>query len=128
MSADTRNQSIISRAQSHIIERPRLTKLLDETDARIIALVAPAGYGKTTLAKQWLNGTPASWYGATRASADVAALAVGIAHATAPLIPNAGERLKRRLSASQAPEMTPDGLAEMLAHDLAQWPSGAWLV
>ena len=38
----------------HIIERPRLTRLLDETSARVIMLVAPAGYGKTTLARQWL--------------------------------------------------------------------------
>ena len=37
-----------------IIERPRLTRLLDESPARIKMLVAPAGYGKTTLARQWL--------------------------------------------------------------------------
>ena len=41
--------------QKHIIERPRLLKLLDETEAKIILLVAPAGYGKTTLARQWLR-------------------------------------------------------------------------
>ena len=28
----------------HIIERPRLLELLDETSARIVLLVAPAGY------------------------------------------------------------------------------------
>jgi ATP/maltotriose-dependent transcriptional regulator MalT len=32
-------------AQRHIIKRPRLTTLLDGADARIILLVAPAGYG-----------------------------------------------------------------------------------
>ena len=36
-------------AQSYIIKRPRLTKLLDESEARIILLCAPAGYGKTAL-------------------------------------------------------------------------------
>ncbi|HET7647958.1 MAG TPA: hypothetical protein VFK17_05260, partial [Gaiellaceae bacterium] len=30
-----------------IIERPRLIKLLDETNAHTILLLAPAGYGKT---------------------------------------------------------------------------------
>ena len=41
------------RRDPRIIERPRLIKLLDETDARTILLLAPAGYGKTTLARQW---------------------------------------------------------------------------
>lgn len=48
-------QSTIGRGR-RIIERPRLIKLLDETDAHTILLLAPAGYGKTTLARQWLNG------------------------------------------------------------------------
>lgn len=45
--------------QRRIIERPRLMKMLDDADARTILLLAPAGYGKTTLARQWaktLNG------------------------------------------------------------------------
>ena len=61
-----------------IIERPRLTRLLDESQGRIKMLVAPAGYGKTTLARQWLEGKRAVWYTATPASADVAALAAGL--------------------------------------------------
>ena len=40
-----------------IIERPRLTRLLN-SPPRIKMLVAPAGYGKTTLARQWLAGRP----------------------------------------------------------------------
>jgi ATP/maltotriose-dependent transcriptional regulator MalT len=56
------------RREQRIIERPRLIKLLDESDAKTILLLAPAGYGKTTLARQWakslrgtiqLTGTPA---------------------------------------------------------------------
>ena len=45
----------------HIIERPRLTRLLVETSAQVIMLVAPAGYGKTTLARQWLATRPHAW-------------------------------------------------------------------
>ena len=64
-----------------IIPRPRLTKLLDESPARIKLLVAPAGYGKTTLAQQWLEVPERRdvWYRGGPASADVAALAAGIA-------------------------------------------------
>ncbi|HSC92158.1 MAG TPA: hypothetical protein VLB86_10940, partial [Gaiellaceae bacterium] len=52
----------ITQGQRHIIERPRLTKLLDESNARVILLVAPAGYGKTTLARQWVASRPHAWY------------------------------------------------------------------
>ena len=45
--------------RQRIIERPRLTRLLDESPARVKMLVAPAGYGKTTLARQWLAGKSA---------------------------------------------------------------------
>ena len=51
--------------------------LLDESQGRIKMLVAPAGYGKTTLARQWLKGKTAAWYTGTPASTDVAALAAG---------------------------------------------------
>src|SRR3954449_8137564 len=65
----------------HIIKRPRLTKILDETDARIILLCAPAGYGKTTLAREWVatRTEPVLWYSGGPAMADVAALAVDLA-------------------------------------------------
>jgi LuxR family transcriptional regulator, maltose regulon positive regulatory protein len=41
---------------SHLLERPRLLNmLLAATDQKLIALLAPAGYGKTTLAKQYVE-------------------------------------------------------------------------
>ena len=40
----------------HLVPRPRLTSRLDSAlSARITALVAPAGYGKSTLLAQWLR-------------------------------------------------------------------------
>ena len=69
-------------APNFIIKRPRLTKLLDASEARIILLVAPAGYGKTTLAREWLEERPGvAWYSGRPAMADVAALASGLASA-----------------------------------------------
>jgi ATP/maltotriose-dependent transcriptional regulator MalT len=66
-----------------IIERPRLLEQLDESTARVRTLVAPAGYGKTTLAEQWVGkeGRRGVWYTARSASTDVAALALGVAKA-----------------------------------------------
>ncbi|MGH3129089.1 MAG: hypothetical protein ACRDPX_14300, partial [Gaiellaceae bacterium] len=47
-----------------IIERPRLFALLDESKARVRTLVAPAGYGKSTLADQWVarDGRRGAWF------------------------------------------------------------------
>lgn len=64
------------KAQSYIIKRPRLTKLLDESEARIILLCAPAGYGKTTLAREWVETLegPVAWYSGGPEMLDHAAL------------------------------------------------------
>jgi ATP/maltotriose-dependent transcriptional regulator MalT len=102
--------------------------MLDESRARIILLVAPAGYGKTTLAHEWLDERQATWYRCGAASADVAALAVGLATATSEIVPGAGDRMRQRLRATDRPEEDASILAEMLAEDLAEWPEDAWLV
>ena len=114
-------------SRRRIIKRPRLTRMLDEGGARIILLVAPAGYGKTTLAREWLAERRAAWYHGGPASADVAALAVGLATAAAEIVPGAGDRMRQRLRATDRPEEDAQILAEMLAEDLAAWPEGAWL-
>jgi DNA-binding CsgD family transcriptional regulator len=111
-----------------IIKRPRLTRMLDESSARIILLVAPAGYGKTTLAQEWLDDKRSAWYRASTASADVAALAVGLATTAAEIVPGAGDRMRQRLRATDRPEEEARILAEMLAEDLGDWPSDSWLV
>lgn len=53
--------------RTHLIKRPQLTAALDaETNARLTLLVAPAGYGKTTLLAEWRRalqkrGTVVGW-------------------------------------------------------------------
>jgi LuxR family transcriptional regulator, maltose regulon positive regulatory protein len=103
--------------------------MLDESGARIIMLVAPAGYGKTTLAREWLDSKQAAaWYRGNPASSDVAALAVGLATAATGVVSGAGERMRQRLRATDRPDEDARILAEMLAEDLTDWPSDAWLV
>ena len=114
-------------AQEHIIERPRLTRLLDASTARVILLVAPAGFGKTTLARQWLAGRSRGWYRGSPASADVAALAVGLARSASTIVPDSGRRMGERLRATGTPEQDVEPLAELLAEDLEHWPDDAWL-
>ena len=68
-------------AQSTIIKRPRLTKLLDESEARVLFLCAPAGYGKTTLAREWIatRSEPVAWYRGGIEMLDAAAVASSLA-------------------------------------------------
>ena len=105
--------------QKHIIERPRLLKLLDETEAKIILLVAPAGYGKTTLARQWLRtrGEPRLWVRGRDALSGVG-LAAAISEASTPrkTTPLA-RRLRQRMRAS-GPSLDASSAADLLAHDL----------
>src|SRR5512146_3158982 len=106
------DEQTTSEASRHIIERPRLTRLLDEATARVIMLVAPAGYGKTTLARQWLADRPHVWFEARPSSADMAALGADLIEAAEGAIPNVGSRYRshpvtaRRPPPTHKPEVT----------------------
>jgi LuxR family maltose regulon positive regulatory protein len=79
-----------SPALDHIIERPRLiAQLAEGGGSRVSVLAAPAGYGKTTLARQWSQRQdgPVAWYRTTRASGDVALLAVQLDDLLASMAP-----------------------------------------
>jgi LuxR family maltose regulon positive regulatory protein len=80
-----------SPALDHIIERPRLiARLAEGGGARVTVLAAPAGYGKTTLARQWSSRqtSPVAWYRTTRASGDIALLAVQLDELLASIAPD----------------------------------------
>src|SRR5436853_1707748 len=115
-------------ARRHIIERPRLTRLLDQTQARIIVLVAPAGYGKTTLAREWLASQQCAWYAASAASSDVAAFAVGIANAATPLLPRASRRVSEWIERCPDPTARVQKLVDIVAQELSTVPQETWLV
>lgn len=71
----------------------------------MVCLVAPAGYGKTTLAVQWTSqrfaGT--AWYRCTDASGDVAAIAGGVASALDPSMPGIADLMAGRLRRANSP-------------------------
>lgn len=113
-----------------IIERRRLEALLDASKAPVKLLVAPAGYGKTTLAEHWVEsgGRRGAWFVVRRSSNDVAALALSVARVSSSLVPGCDERLREHLRAVSAAAESPDTLAELLGEDLGGWPADAWLV
>lgn len=80
----------VAPALAHIIERPRLIALLEEGGgSRVSVFAAPAGYGKTTLARQWSERQtgPVVWHRTTRASGDIALLAVQLDELLASVAP-----------------------------------------
>jgi ATP/maltotriose-dependent transcriptional regulator MalT len=102
-------------AQNYIIKRPRLTNMLDESRARIILLCAPAGYGKTTLAREWLatRPEPVAWYRGGAEMLDVVAVATGLAEALRGL--GMSERAASRVAAIGARSSNPIVLGRALA-------------
>ena len=96
--------------ERRIIERPRLIKLLDESEARIILLLAPAGYGKTTLARQWAKTLNAViWVTLTPAHRDVVTLAEDIASGIEVLGGEATEFIREYLRAQTNPQRAAHG-------------------
>jgi LuxR family maltose regulon positive regulatory protein len=88
-----------------VLHRARLLNRLSEaldTDATLI--IAPAGYGKTTLVVDWLDATAldAAWLALNDAHRDARTLATDLARACARLHP-AVEALSERVLAGQGP-------------------------
>jgi len=120
------SQPTAVRRESRIIERPRLIKLLDDTDARMILLLAPAGYGKTTLARQWaktLNG--AVWVTLTAEDRDIAAIAMKVARAGDPDVGGGPAHVASYLKAHSNPQRMAREVARVVAGQLiarhVQW-------
>jgi LuxR family maltose regulon positive regulatory protein len=121
-------ETAVEAARRYIIKRPRLTRLLDNANARALMLVAPAGFGKTTLAREWVADRPHVWYRGTTATADVAALIAGVSTSISEVIPEVGVRAVARMRATGTPEQDVDILADLFAEDLTEWPDDLWLV
>ena len=92
---DARSATQVPILSRRHVRRPRLTRMLDSSSAQALILTAPAGYGKTSLVCEWLEGQPnVAWYRATSASADLAAFSAGIAEVMEPFLPGAGDRVR----------------------------------
>jgi LuxR family transcriptional regulator, maltose regulon positive regulatory protein len=118
-----------ARREHRIIERPRLIKLLDECDAQVILLLAPAGYGKTTLARQWAKTlTRSLWITCTPGHRDVATFAEDLAQGLGRLGNVGAEKFVREYVRAQGnPQRSGRRLGAALADQLTQ-SSCEWLI
>jgi ATP/maltotriose-dependent transcriptional regulator MalT len=128
MTAGEQQSTQTRRRTGRIIERPRLIKKLDETDAPVILLVAPAGYGKTTLARQWaktLNGV--IWVSCTPSHRDVVTFAEDVAAGIDALGGNASRFIGEYMRARSNPQRAAREIAKALA-DRAKDVPLQWLI
>jgi ATP/maltotriose-dependent transcriptional regulator MalT len=109
-----------------IIKRPRLTRLLDEAGARIMLLLAPAGYGKTTLAREWTEEQErVGWYSGAPGMIDVAGLSVGIAEVLGAMGERPRPDMVERVRILAARGHDARGLAKAVSGGA---PGGDWLL
>ncbi len=103
-------------ARVGIVRRSALLDLIDRSDAPVVTVVAPAGYGKTTVLRQWSEEAsgPVAWLSTDDGDNDPVALCTGLAAALdlhSPLGPG--------LFAAVASRRSPVALATLLAQALA---------
>ena len=96
------------------VERPRLLSFLEHSAARRLVLFkAPPGYGKTTLAVDWLQrlrdgGAVVAWLSLDADDNEPGAFAYHLARAVERVAPNVGREAVELLQASSLiPLMTP---------------------
>jgi LuxR family transcriptional regulator, maltose regulon positive regulatory protein len=117
----------IPRPLPHEIPRARLLELLAGIESKVVALLAPSGYGKTTLLAQHARGLtqPVAWVTLTEDAAIPTMLAATVAKAVLEAVP------KINLSGWET-SLTigdlPDRLARVLAEDLNAAEIGVHLV
>jgi len=103
-----RSKLSIPEVASHSIDRPRLRqKILESTKADLILLIAPAGYGKTTLVAQLVSHLPRhakAWYHLDRQDTEPSRFLSYLIEALSQPIPALKESgVQERLSPGQAP-------------------------
>ncbi len=117
--------NVVAPPGHRIIQRPRLLRQLEETDARTILLIAPAGYGKTTLARQWLAQEGGAWLNAGAATRDIPVLARGLARALSEVTDITAQHVEAAIRASTSPARQAQAVASVIldhiVRPLKQW-------
>jgi LuxR family transcriptional regulator, maltose regulon positive regulatory protein len=91
-----------------LIARPRLIQLLDEGRHRAITLIsAPAGYGKSILASQWLEsrGAPRVWFSLDENDNDIRLFLTYVLEGIAKAFPAEALKTRSLLAAANLPSM-----------------------
>jgi LuxR family transcriptional regulator, maltose regulon positive regulatory protein len=97
------------RVRSAIVPRPRLVEGLARAEAPIVAVVAPPGFGKTTLLVQWqsIDERPFTWLSLDDDDNDPLAFWSHLVASVARVIPNLADSVVPALSyCASSPTLT----------------------
>jgi LuxR family maltose regulon positive regulatory protein len=117
------------RTTGDLVPRTRLLERLEERRGRPLTLVvAPAGYGKTTLVSSWLEACdrPNAWLSLDEGDNDLSLFLSYFAAAIQTLFPDAVDQTSALLNAASLPQ--PDVLARSLINELDQIEGPFFLV
>lgn len=105
------------RVAGPVIKRPRLSRRLSEHAGRVVLISAPAGFGKTVLAVDWLSSRtgPAAWLSLDPLDDDFSRFTLHLAAAVESLgLPGASEAAGRIEALSSQEPGLPPGLLDCL--------------
>src|SRR6266849_6597267 len=109
----------IPRLRPHVVSRPRLIERLNEgLHRKLILISAPAGFGKTTLVSQWVEGIerPAAWLSLDEGENDPAGFLTYLVAALQTIAATIGEGVSGVLHSPQPPP--PEAMLMALLNDL----------
>ncbi len=110
-----------------IVKRTRLLEALDRAAERTFILLAPAGYGKTMLARQWIDRVGGGWVQITAASSDIPVLARDLAAAVSQVGHLDTQRVEIALQAARTPSDQASIVARTIVGNFSG-PAGGWVV
>lgn len=116
-------------SRADVVNRPRLmAELAAGLEKRLILLVAPAGYGKTTLLAEWLqtNDLPSAWLSLDHEDNDLTTFLAYFVAAIQTLNPRLCKEIQSMLKGAQMPPVSK--LAGMLINELVMLPKEAIIV
>src|SRR6266849_2904913 len=109
----------IPRLRPHVVSRPRLIERLNEGLQRKLTLIsAPAGFGKTTLVSEWVEGIerPTAWLSLDEGDNDPTRCLTYLVAALQTIAANIGKGVLGALQSPQPPP--PEALLTALFNDM----------
>ena len=107
-------------ARTNVVERPRLIQQLNNgLEGRLSLISAPAGFGKTTLASEWIanNERPSAWLALDDGDNDPNCFLAYLIAALRTILNTIGDRAVNLLQAPQPPP--PDAVLTSLINDIS---------